>query len=189
MKKILFILLLFPCLSFAQIGGGRSAKYVDFDSGGVAADSSFRYGKLRVFAKQGTDNILHLYGTRGNGSTFRIDSLDGSGSGTSKRIAPYAWYNWSAVADSQIVFESDTTFTIDSIRVIMAGASAISTNFKRIRSGTPVDLLSANYAVTTSMTTASGLQNNTIQRNDQIWACLRSITGTATYYFIQVCYH
>ena len=191
MKKLILLILFCSCVGLSQ--SGRGSTYYEFDSTTVVimTDSvpTPLAGKFRMFFAVGTDNIVHPYKMNHLRQVTRLDSSGTGGSGTSKRISPFGWYTWATVADSQIVFEVDTTYTLDSIRVIQRGASAISFMATRTRAGVTVDLLTANYAVTTSMTKATTIQNGTFQASDVIRAVIRSITGTTTEFFVQFYWH
>lgn len=118
-----------------------------------------------------------------NGAEHNLDSLT-----TLKSSVAFGWYNWTT-ADSVPVWKPDASCTIDSISAFHTGASSLTYNAIRIRSGTPVDLLSSNASATTTWVGASGLQNNSLLANDQIWVVIRSLTGTATQFTIQIYYH
>lgn len=177
--KHLFLILLFsvPCalLQGQNIQGSR----LTLDS--TALPTAPKSGRI-VLSNQGIGNA---YVTYSDGSRHNLDSV----------VVPpesktgFQWQSVSAADTNNLVFEAPEALTVDSIRVVQSGASAMTVNAKRIRSGTPADLLSGNYSVTTSMTTATGLQNTGLQKNDQVWFMIRSITGTTTWTFMQINYH
>jgi len=97
-------------------------------------------------------------------------------------------YSYTSVAagDSEIVFEiRESNITIREIRAIRTGGTSASINATKNGS---TDLLTANYATTTSMASAGTLQNNTTVIGDIIRCTIRAISGTATEIFIQFTY-
>lgn len=105
------------------------------------------------------------------------------------RITAFAVYNY-ASQDSLWYFDSPQgTFTIDSIKCFRKGGTSASINVTRLRSAATVDLLSENYATTTTMTKITTLQNTGMQSNDEYTFTVRAISGTATAINIQVFYH
>lgn len=191
MKKLFFILFFIPFVSLAQ--SSKSSTYYDLDSV-LTLNSVVTYpvvplaGKVRLFVWNDGSHTTGIYRMYHDGTTKRVDSSGTSGSGTSKRTSPFAWYNW-VVADSQRIFESDTTFTIDSITVDQSGASSVVLNFKRKHAGSFSDIRATNYTATTSLANISTLQNTALVGGDEVWATIRSISGTATYIFCQVFWH
>lgn len=154
-----------------------------------------------TFQAGGWNNTgFYLFGTK---KTY----LTGSATGTDKTLtAPNAsgtlaltsnipsftkGFLWTSQADTNTVplFEAPEGWTVDGIRVLQLGASTVTFNATRVRSGVGADLLSGDYTITTSVTSASGLQNETLQNQDLIYVKIKSITGTATYVWIQFTMH
>jgi len=87
-----------------------------------------------------------------------------------------------SAGDSNIVFEVRRSgCTIREIRAIRTGGTSASINAKKNSS----DLLTSNYATTTSMASAGTLQNNTLAVGDLVYVTVRGIVGTVTEIFIQ----
>ena len=92
-------------------------------------------------------------------------------------------YTSLAAGDSNIVFEVRRSgCTIREIRAIRTGGTSASINVTKNNAS---DLLTGNYATTTSMASAGTLQNNTLAIGDIIRVTVRAISGTATEIFIQ----
>jgi hypothetical protein len=134
--------------------------------------------KVKVFFKNGG-----YYRLFANGDTKRIDST-----AAPEQHIGYAWYS-PTVQDSVRLFEAPQSLTVDSIRAIRTGGTSASIMVKRDRGGTMADMISANYATTTSIATPTTLQNNSLNANDVVWVIIRAISGTPTELFIQVNYH
>lgn len=169
----------FTSTYFAVVLSGTSLVLDSLGSNPGAANSLYQ---SKFFTKPAPEGGIGLYRLYRSG-VKRIDT-----SFATERTVGYEFGTWSTV-DSSLVFEAPLNWTIDSIRILQSGASAITFNAKRVRSGTSVDLLSSNYAVTTSVATPTGLQNNTLQVQDQVWVIIRAITGTATRIWIQFNFH
>lgn len=109
-------------------------------------------------------------------STASLDTI-------SKAIGFYAV----AANDSAIIFEvPDGVLTLRTIRAIRVAGTTDTLNVTRNRGGSIVDLLTANYAVTTSMASCGTLQNTGLLSGDLIRVSLRGVTGTATEIFVQL---
>lgn len=136
-------------------------------------------GKVWITSK----GVGRVDATYSDGSRHNLDSVT-----TLTGSIAFGWYSWTS-ADSVPVWKPNASATIDSISAFHTGASSLTYNAKRIRSGTPVDLLSANASATTSWVAGAGLQNGSLLANDQIWVVIRSLSGTATQFTIQIYYH
>lgn len=104
-----------------------------------------------------------------------------------ERITPYAFYV--GAVDSFWVFNVPQNATLDSIQVKRSGLSAATVTAYRDRGGSVAYLLSSAYTVTTSFTTVSGLQNTSLQKNDEIYVVLRSFSGTIKELPVQFYWH
>lgn len=90
-------------------------------------------------------------------------------------------YTGISAGDSSFVFEvRQYGTTLREIRVMRTGGTSASVNATRDRGGSVVDLLTANYASTTSMASAGTLQNTTLNVGDIIRVTVRAISGTVT---------
>lgn len=98
----------------------------------------------------------------------------------------YVKYGWYAVAagDSAICWEvREGNCVIREARAIRLGGTSASINITKNGSS---DLLTANYATTTSVASAGTLQNNTLAVGDLIRTTIRAISGTVTEIYIQL---
>jgi|ERR1041384_242204 hypothetical protein len=156
---------------FTSVGVDSTAR---FDS--LASVPFTEAGKVYVFG----GGVGKLYAQYADGSRHNLDST-GSGSVTVVSHTPvFKWRSLSTVPDSQYAFKLPAAATLDSIYAFQLGASAMTIQCERNRSGTVVDLLSSNYSMTTTNTKATTLQNNTLLLNDEIWAVVKTVTGTTT---------
>jgi hypothetical protein len=214
MKKIIFILLFLCAFTLnAQVLTGRGVRLYPKDTSTVKStwvyitqngkqDSLFLYdhnvrhvlypqssttsgsGLDTIYRTQGKDSIQFTIAGRYHAI---LDST--AGNRAYIRLTTMLWENVSAV-DSvlQLYVPVGKTIQIDSVYALQDGASAMTINVKKIHSGSSSDILSSNQSVTTSITAGTGIQNNTLVAFDQLWVCLRSITGTALHAWVQIVY-
>lgn len=114
------------------------------------------------------------------GTRHNLDSAGSGGVSTVSHTPVFKWRTLTTVPDSQYAFKLPAGATLDSIYAFQLGASAMTIQCERNRGGTVVDLLSSNYTMTTTNTKATTLQNNTLLLNDEIWAVVKTVTGTTT---------
>jgi len=95
----------------------------------------------------------------------------------------FGFYNVSAT-DSSILLEArETGDTVREIRAIRVGGTSASINVTKNGSS---DLLTANYATSTSEASAGTLQNNGLAQGDIVRVAVRAISGTVTEIFVQL---
>ncbi|TAK57870.1 MAG: hypothetical protein EPO24_09385 [Bacteroidetes bacterium] len=127
----------------------------------------------------GTDNNF----LRSNGTNFVSEAINDS-----LIDKACSWTNISAVtAADSLTFWIPTLngYTLRSIVAVRTGGTSASINVVRDSAGTRVDLLTANYATTTSVASAGTVQNTTIRENFKIQGVIRAIAGTVTEIFVQ----
>ena len=104
------------------------------------------------------------------------------------RFISFVW-RYQTQTDSVFFVNVPTNWVGDSVQVIRVGGTSATLALYRNRSGTVLSMLSSNPTTTTSLATASGLQNATLQRNDQLWVACAAVAGTPSEIVLQFYYH
>jgi hypothetical protein len=148
-------------------------------SGGAATPA---WSTATYPATAGTDN----YFLRSDGTNFVSEAV------TNDIVKGGSWVSVTAV-DSFVIFEARENYTLTELRCRRVGGTTGVVNVTRTRSGSQVDLYSANFTTTTKTVNAAfeafgggSLQNTSIQAGDIIRIALRSVTGTITELYVQL---
>lgn len=190
MKKLVCILFFFASVSYGQsVLSGQSIVLDSLAANPSATNSLYQ---TKIFLKSASPNGVGVYAKHRN-AIWRIDSsyAFADTARAFQRIATQVWENLTAV-DSlpKILVPNGRTITIDSVYVTQVGASALTFNIRKVHSGSSSDIISTNWSPTSSILRVTGMQNNTsIPAYDQIWISIRSITGTCTYFWVEIVYH
>lgn len=95
-------------------------------------------------------------------------------------VEKFSLYSWTTV-DSFKITTMMVAGTVDSIYILRVGGTSATVNVtKHTSNAWTSDLLSSNFTAPTAEAPATGMQNLTFVNRDQLWAVVRTVSGTVT---------
>jgi hypothetical protein len=184
---ILGVVIVATSTHFAVVLSGTSLVLDSLGTNPSAPNSAYQ---SKFFSKQGSDGTIGFYRIY-RGSVKRIDSVGSVNTRQDTLVIRFPVIersNLSATDSLSNVFIPDS-IKVDSIMSYQSGAASLTYLVYKDSAGTMVPLVSSAQSATSTWTTASGLQRNRLGGGNKLWTVVRSISGTATIFNIEIIFH